>query len=41
MTPELEDEMIQQFITFFFAGTDTTAHMMLFALYYLSKQPEM
>lgn len=34
------DEITQQFTTFFFAGTDTTATTSGTSLYYLGKHPE-
>lgn len=40
LTPDFLDEMIHQFITFFFAGTDTTAHLILWMLYNLALYPE-
>ena len=35
-----DEEILQEFITFFFAGTDTTAHMLTMATYFFSKQDE-
>ncbi|CAK65177.1 unnamed protein product (macronuclear) [Paramecium tetraurelia] len=35
------DEIIQQFITLFFAGTDTTAVLSYHCLYYMAQYPEM
>ena len=35
-----EEEIIQNFLTFFFAGSDTSAHGALLCLYFLSEYPE-
>lgn len=35
-----EDELIDEFLTFFVAGMDTTAHLLTAATYYLEKNPK-
>ena len=35
-----KEEILKQFIAIYFAGQDTTAHLVLIALYHLSKNPE-
>ena len=35
-----DQEILQKFITFFFAGMDTTGHMIAMATYFLAKQSE-
>jgi len=36
-----EEEIIDQFVTFFFAGMDTTGHLLTMVVYYLDKYPEL
>jgi len=36
-----EEEIIDQFVTFFMAGMDTTGHLVTMAVYFLDKYPEM
>lgn len=35
-----DDDIIDEFVTFFFAGMDTTAHLVAMALYSLCAHPE-
>jgi cytochrome P450 len=35
-----EEDLLSQFITFFFAGMDTTGHLIGMAIYQLAKNPE-
>ena len=35
-----DEEILHEFVTFFFAGMDTTGHMLGFATYYFSQQSE-
>lgn len=33
------DELLSEFMTFFFAGVDTTSHLIAMCFYYLTTQP--
>ena len=40
VTPIPHEEVIQQLISFYFAGIDTTGHLVAFSLYCLAEYPE-